>query len=111
MTTIFERVQTALSGLGVPVKNGQIDGELPETYIVWQIISAPVEQEADNKLISKLHTVQVNIWSRKGATAYPDVESAMTAAGFAYESGRDLVYSEDSKHSGYGMDFNYLEER
>ena len=111
MTTIFERVQTALSGLGVPVENGQIEGKLPETYIVWQVISAPVEQEADNKLISKLQYVQVNTWSRRGAVAYPDVETAMTTAGFDYESGRDLVYSETSKHYGYGMDFTYLEEK
>jgi hypothetical protein len=113
--TIWERIKTALVPMGLPVAPGVLKpaagGAYPERYLVYQVISAPSKEFADNREFKRLYLVQVNIWSKNGFSGFPNVEGAMLAAGFTYADGRDLPQSSDTGHYGQGIDFNYLEDK
>lgn len=113
--TIWERIKAALVPMGLPVAQGALKpnagGAYPDRYLIYQVISAPGEEFADNREFKRLYLVQVNSWSRNGFIGFPDVEGAMLAAGFTYVDSRDLALSSDTGHYGLGVDFNYLEDK
>lgn len=114
MTTIWERTKTALTGLGVPmaanrylVPTGQ---QLPDQYIIYQLISSPPELHADNAEKYRTYRMQVTIWDRTGLANLPDISGSMVAAGFGRGPFRELPYVESTRHYGLAYDFFYLEE-
>lgn len=113
MTTIWQRVTDALSGLGIPVHNARLiaeAAELPEKYITFQVIAAAPEDFVDDREISRNHLVQLNMWSTPGFESFPDVEAAMSAAGFAFQAERDMDRAETG-HYGQSKDFLFVEDK
>ena len=112
--TIWSRTLSALSGLGVPVENNRLvsqTGEaLPDRYITFQVISTVPEGHVDDHEVLRNHLVQLNLWSKDGFESFPDVEAAMTAAGFLFQSERDMDYTETG-HYGQSKDFLFMEEK
>jgi len=112
--TIWERVNTALTALSLPLAanvyipaSGQ---ELPDSYLVYFMISDPAELHADNIEKLRSYRVQVSYYSRNGLLTMPDIVGAMTGAGFTRLPGRELPYNPDTRHFGIALDFNYLED-
>jgi hypothetical protein len=113
-TSIWARTKTALTGLGVPiaanrylVSTGQ---QLPDQYIIYQLISSPPELYADNVEKYRSYRMQVTIWDRSGLANLPDIAGSMVAAGFGRGPFRELPYVESTRHYGLAYDFFYLEE-
>jgi hypothetical protein len=115
MTTIWERTYSALSGLEVPLAAnrylpGSDEDELPDLFIVYQLISSPPELHAENVEKYRSYRMQVTIWNRDGLVSLPDVAGAMVAAGFGRGPVRELPYVESTRHFGLAFEFLYLEE-
>jgi hypothetical protein len=115
MTTIWERAYTALSALGVPLAAnrylpGSDEEELPDRFIVYQLISSPPELHADNVEKYRSYRLQVTVWDRNGLVSLPDVAGAMLAAGFGRGPIRELPYVESTRHFGLAYEFLFLEE-
>lgn len=110
MTSIFERVTTALSTLSpsIPFALAPYKGTLPDTYIVYQLIDGASEQQADNAETERSYTVQVTIWNKSGLVSLPDVGTAMTASGFLKSSERQLPQDQGTGHYGLAQDYVYL---
>jgi len=113
--SIWETTAAALAGLGLPLAaNTMIAAtgeELPDEYLVYQLISDPPTQHADDseKLVS--YRMQVSFYSRSGLATIPkQVKNAMIAAGFTRLDSREIPYNHETRHFGLAMDFNYLEE-
>lgn len=112
MTTIFERVETALDTLSpaVPFALAPYVGEtLPDTYIAYQLIDSPPEDHADNVEIARSYLVQVSIYSRAGLVSLPNVDAAMTAAGFTKGPMRQIPKDQTTGHHGLAKDYVFLE--
>ncbi len=113
--TIWARVKAALTGLGVPMAANAFvaaeGAERPDVYLVYFLIVSPPLQHADNKETLREYAVQVSIYSRSGLASLPDVEGAMLAAGFMFETQRELPYNPETRHFGLAMDFNFVEEK
>jgi hypothetical protein len=115
MTTVFERVSTALSGLNVPYANQvyipATGSDLPDLFLVYTLITSGAEQHADNVEKLRSNQVQVSIYSRTGlVTGLPNVDAAMVAAGFQRAAKYQLPYSRETKHFGLALDFTEIEE-
>jgi hypothetical protein len=112
--TIWERVYTALSGLGKPLAASvyipESGEELPDSYLVYFMVDNPAELHADNAEKLRQYRVQVSYYSRSGLVSMPDIEGAMTVAGFTRLPGRELPYNPDTRHFGIALDFAYLDE-
>lgn len=112
MTTIFERVATALNTLSpvpfalAPYKSAVA---LPDTFIAYQLIDSPPEAHADNVETARSYLIQVSIFSRAGLVSLPDVDTAMTAAGFQKGNWRQLPPDPATGHFGLAKDYMYLE--
>jgi hypothetical protein len=112
--TIWERTKAALDTLtGVPtaanqylVASGQ---ELPDQFIVYQLISSPPELHADNVEVHRSFRMQVTCYDRTGLANLPDITGAMTAAGFARGPIRELPYHPATRHYGLALEFVYME--
>jgi hypothetical protein len=115
MTTIWERTYSALTSLSIPMAaSAYIPAsaqELPDSYLVYFVVSDPPILHADDKEKLSLYRVQVSYYSRSGMQAAPDISGAMITAGFMRADKRDLPYNPDSRHFGIAMDFSYLEEQ
>jgi hypothetical protein len=115
MTTIFERVETALDTLSPAVPHAMSryltanNADLPDTFIVYQLIGGAPEQHADDAETQRTYRVQVSIYAREGLVALPDVDAAMTAAGFTEGPERQLPFDEKTRHFGLAKDYFYLE--
>lgn len=112
--TIWERTKAALNSLGVPLAanvyltaSGE---ELPDLYLVYFLVSSPPEQAADNQETLRSYRMQVSIYSRSGLVSLPDVDGAMTAAGFARGPQREIPFNQVTGHFGLALEFIYLEE-
>jgi len=105
---------TALTGLSVPMAANRYLVEsgydLPDQFMVYQLISSPPELHADNVEKYRTYRMQVTIWDRSGLSSLPDVASAMVAAGFYRGPIRELPYEDSTMHFGLAMEFLYLEE-
>ncbi len=114
MTTIFERVSTALAGLGTPYANQvyipATGNSLPDTYLVYHLVSAPTTQHADDAEKLRENRVQISIYSRSGLVGLPDVAGAMLAAGFTPAGKYQIPYDLETRHFAIAQDFIYLEE-
>jgi hypothetical protein len=114
MSSIWEKTRTALVGLGVPLAASRYlipTGEqLPDRYIVYQLISSPPELHADNVEKYRSYRMQVTIWDRNGLANLPDISGSMVAAGFCRGPIRELPYVESTRHYGLAYDFLYLDE-
>jgi hypothetical protein len=113
-TTIWERVESALTPLALPMGASAFlldtGTEIPDTYLVYFVISITPEEHADNVEIERSYLVQVSIYCRAGLAGLPDVIGAMTATGFTFSGGRDLGYEVNTRHYGISFDFEYLED-
>lgn len=111
MTTIFERVETALGTISpaVPFALAPYTGALPDVYVVHQLLDSPPEQHADDAETLRSYTVQVTIWSTAGLAVLPNVDAAMKAAGFEKGIERQLPKNQNSGHYGLAKEFIYLE--
>ena len=114
MTTVFERAQTALETLNVPVANQVLvmatGTQLPDLYLAHFLVTSPPLQHADNAEKLRSYQVQVNVFNRAGLTGLPDVDGAMTAAGFRVGPKYQLAYSRETRHFGLAQEYVYLEE-
>jgi hypothetical protein len=114
MTTIWERVNTALTPLALPMAASAYivatGVAIPDTYLVYFVFSIDPELHADNEEILRSEAVQVSIYNKTGNASLPDVIGAMIIAGFTFIGGRELDYDTDTKHFGIAFDFEYLEE-
>lgn len=109
MTTIFERVDDALTTLApVPYSMAPYKGAtLPDTYIVFQQVVSVPEQHADDAETERSYTIQVTIWDRSGLVSLPNVDGAMSAAGFYKSAQRQLPQDPDTGHYGLATDYVY----
>ena len=113
MTTIFERVETALGTISpaVPFSLAPYKSTttFPDQYMTHQLIVGAPEEHADNAEVARSYLVQVTIWSKTGLVSVPDVNTAMLAAGFQKSNERQLPQDPESGHWGLAKDFVYLE--
>jgi hypothetical protein len=114
MTTIYERTATALDTLS-PVPFGlapyKTTGDLPDTFLAYQLITGTPEQHADDAEQERAYTVQVSIYARGGLVSLPDVDTAMTAAGFQKGPERQLPQDQETGHYGLAKDYVYLQTK
>lgn len=114
MTTIFERIETALNTLS-PVTNAMgrmltASGDLPAQFLVYNVIDTSPALHLDDEEVAREYLVQVSIFSRAGLAVIPDVDTAMLAAGFTRGSWRQLPQDAQSGHYHLSKDFHYYEE-
>ncbi len=114
MTSIFARVSTALAALTPAVPYAlapylSADGTLPDTFLAYQLIASPAEQHADDAETQRSYLIQVSIYSRSGLDSLPNVDGAMTAAGFQPGDFLQLPKDPESGHFGLAKDYHYLE--
>jgi hypothetical protein len=115
MTTIWERTETALTPLALPMGAGTYlaatpGGSLPDTYLVYFVVDILPEQHADDAETLRSELVQVSIYNRNGLASLPDVIGAMTTAGVMFVGGRQIEYDMETRHHGIAYDFEYLED-
>jgi hypothetical protein len=110
MTTIFEIVEDALSTLSPPVPFALHPYKsltaLPDTYITYQLPDSNPEQHADNLETERSYLVQIDIWDVNGLVSLPNVDAAMTTAGF--QKGRRHQLPPDEKTSHFGLALEYI---
>lgn len=111
MTTIFERTDDAIATLSVPYAMAPYKGTLPDTYIVYQLVTSPAVQHADDAEKHRSYTVQVTVWDVNGLVNLPNVDNAMSAAGFMKSDQRQLPQDTDTGHYGLATDYVYLETK
>jgi len=113
MTTIFERVEGALSTLNPTVPFAlhpyQSLTAMPDTYITYQLPDSTAEQHADNVEMERSYLVQVDVWDVNGLAVLPDVDSVMLTAGFQKGRRHQLPKDNQSGHFGLALDYVYLE--
>lgn len=112
MTTIFERVTTALSSISPAVPFAlapyKSTGTLPSLYIVYQLIDDSPVQAADDDETERAYVIQVSIFNTAGLVSLPDVIGAMKTAGFHVGSRRQIPQDQGTGHYGLAIDFSYL---
>jgi len=111
MPNIFEITNTALNSISPPVDYAMDDliGALPDTYIVYSLISGVPQQHADDAETARTYRVQVSIMSKNGLASLPNVDAAMLAAGFRKGPERALPKDSTTSHYGLAKDYFYLE--
>lgn len=111
--TIWERTAAALASLGVPVAAGvylsATPAALPDLYLVYFLVSSPPEQHADDVETLRSYRMQVSAYIRTGLAGLPDIDSAMTAAGFTRGPQTEIPYNQLTRHFGLALEYVYLE--
>lgn len=114
MMDIWSAAKTALTGLALPMAANQYlvatGADLPDAFLVYQLVTDPPAQAADDTETLRSYTMQVTYYSRTGLAGMPDIEGAMIAAHWTRSAGRELPYNSDTRHYGYAFDFNLLAE-
>jgi hypothetical protein len=112
MTTIFERVDTALATISPSVPFAlapyKSDAELPTQYLAYQLIIGTPELSADDEEKERSYLVQVSIFSRADLVSLPDVDTAMVAAGFTKGQERQIPQDPQTGHYGLAKEYTYL---
>lgn len=110
MPNIFEITNTALATItpAVPFAMDELIGTLPDTFIVYSLISGIGEEHADNAETARTYRVQVSIMNKDGLASLPDVDTAMLAAGFVRGPERALQKDSTTSHYGLAKDYFYL---
>lgn len=113
MTTIFQRVETALSTISpaVPHSAAPYKGSLPDAYITHQLINSPPELHADNAEVERSCTIQISIWDKAGIPSESSVDAAMLAAGFMKGDVRQVPQDPQTRHYGLAIEYIYLETK
>jgi hypothetical protein len=113
MTTIYERVETALNTLSPAVAFAlapyKSTGALPDTFLAYQLIDGSPEQHADDAETARSYLIQISIYSRGGLVSIPNVDAAMTTAGFQISNERQLPQDKEAGHYGLAKDYVYLQ--
>lgn len=111
--TIWELVEDALDGLGVPVAANAmipVTGEqFPDQYLVYFLVSSPPELHADDAEVMRSYRIQVSVYSRSGLADLPDVDGVMVTAGFTRGPQRELPYNVSTRHYGLALEYVYTE--
>lgn len=114
MTTIFERAETAIATLSVPYANQvylvQSGAALPDQFIVFFLVSSSPAQQANDVETLRGNRVQVSVYDRAGLQGLPDVDTAMTAAGFVRSNKSQLPFNQETRHFGLALEYTYLED-
>ena len=112
MTTIFERVSTALGTLSpaipyalAPYKSSDA---LPATFIAYQLIDDSAEQHADDAETERSSLIQITVWDTTGLVTLPNVDAAMVASGFQKGHKRQLPQDQETGHYGLAMEYIYV---
>jgi hypothetical protein len=84
--------------------------ELPDQFIVYQLISSPPAQHADDAETLRRYRVQVSFYSRTGLASLPGVDAAMTGAGYTRGPQRELPYNQLTRHYGLALEYLFLNE-
>ena len=112
MTTIFERVATALGALSPAVPFAlapyRTTGTLPDVYLAYQLIAGAPEQTADDAETERSYLIQVSIFSRTDLVSLPNVDSVMKAAGFELGPERQLPQDPQTGHYGLAKEYVYV---
>lgn len=111
MTNIFTITNDALAAItpAVPfAQNVYAGATLPDTYLVYTLISSPPEQHADNAETERSYFVQVSIFSKSGLAVLPDVDTPMLAAGFKKSNFREIPRDQETAHFGLAKDYVIL---
>lgn len=113
MTTIYDRVNTALATLSpaVPFAMNVLMGTLPDIYITYSVISGVPAQHAENSETARTYRVQVNVMSRTDLVNLPNVNAAMLSNKFTRGPERELPKDSSSDHFGLAKDYFYLENQ
>lgn len=113
MISIFERTAIALATLSpaVPFAMAPYQGDLPDLYIVYQLLPSPAEQHADGVETERANNIQITIWNKAGLAVLPDVDAALLAAGFMKSDIRQLPRDQGTGYYGLAIDFLYLESK
>lgn len=111
MTTIFQRVETALGTISPAVSfaSAPYKGDLPSAYITHQLINSPPELHADNEEIERSNTMQLNFWDKAGIPSTTSVDAAMKTAGFHKGDVRQLPQDPKTHHYGLAVEYVYFE--
>lgn len=112
--TIWELTLDALSGLEMAVASNVMmmatGQELPDVFAVYQLISSPPVQHAEDRETMRYYRMQVNVYSRNGLGGLPDVSGAMVDAGFTRGPMRELPYNPETRHFGLAMEFVFTSD-
>lgn len=112
--TVWERVKTALTALGLPMAANEYiaatSAERPDLYLVYFLVTSPPEQFMDDRESLRSNRIQVSIYSRNGLISLPNVSGAMVAAGFAPGPKNEIPYNHATRHFGLSLEFVELEE-
>lgn len=87
---------------------------LPDTYIVYFLVSAPPGLSADNTERAYIPKIQVSLFYRKKRAflELPDtIIQALTAAGFIRAAEGRIPYNTNTGHYGWRCEFNFYERR
>ncbi len=114
MTTIFERVSTALATLSPAIPYAmdvyETTTTLPDIFIAYHVIYSDARDHHDNAESLRGYLVQISTYSRADLVNLPNVDAAMRAAGFVKSTGRQIPKDSQSGHYGYAQDYFYLED-
>lgn len=113
MTTIFERVETALGTISPAINyaSAPYKGTLPNAFVTHQLINSPPEQHADNEETERSYTMQLNFWDKAGIPSTTSVDAAMKAAGFQKSDVRQLPQDPQTHHYGLAVEYVYIESQ
>lgn len=112
--SIWETTEAALGTLAPPaVANfyqAASGADLPDTFLVYFLVSSLPEQHADDDETLRVWRVQVNAYSRAGLASLPDIDRAMLASGFRRGPQRELPYNPLTRHFGLALEYVFLTE-
>jgi hypothetical protein len=108
---IWDAVSDALATLGVPRASSVYIGELPDEFMVYQLISSPPEQHADDLETLRSYRMQVSYYNRSGLGGLPAIAEAMVEGGFTLGPQREIPYNRDTRHFGLAMEFVYVRDQ
>jgi hypothetical protein len=107
---IIAKVLKDISDRGITVVQGWYDENINDTHITFCELSDRSNNISDDKEEDILHTIQVDIWSKKDEWKLKkEVKNLMIDNDFGYVEGRDL-FEIDTKIYHKALRFNYLEE-
>jgi len=112
VTTIFERVKTALNTLSPAVAHSMepyiATGALPDTFVTYLLVVGSPEEHADDAETERGYLVQVSIRDRTGLVSLPNVDGVMLTAGFEKGRERQLPKDPETGHFGLAKEYTYL---